>query len=362
MISIAMDCRKISDGGIGTYIRNLLRCWKRQKVEADFYLFAHSGDISRFEEFRDFANIIFHDYPKYSIRELFSFSKPLKKMKIDLFFCPHYTLPFRLPCPSVVTIHDLIHLRMPVKAGVIGRAYAKYILGNACKNSRTVLTISEYSKSDISDLFPEYSSKVTSIYIGVDKSIFKPLPHEAISSFRMEKGLESNFALYVGALKNHKNPGAMIAAANKLKLPLVILTNDIEDFNSKILPNIHDRELIRLYKSVNEEEIALIYNSATLLFHPSLYEGFGLPPLEAMACGLPVVCSNKTSIPEVVGDAGITFSPDNIDEMLVQLKKAWDSPELRKELSSKGLKRSDKFDWDDTAAMTFEILKSAVRK
>ena len=87
MISIAMDCRKISDGGIGTYIRNLLRCWKRQKVEADFYLFAHSSDISRFEEFRDFANIIFHDYPKYSIRELFSFSKPLKKMKIDLFFC-----------------------------------------------------------------------------------------------------------------------------------------------------------------------------------------------------------------------------------------------------------------------------------
>ena len=357
-----MDCRKISDGGIGTYIRNLLRCWERQKVEADFYLFVHSNDISHFKEFRDFANIIFHDYPKYSIRELFSFSKPLKKLKIDLFFCPHYTLPFRLPCPSVVTIHDLIHLRMPVKAGIIGRAYAKYILGNACKSSRAVLTISEYSKSDIGDLFPEHASKVTSIYIGVDRTIYRPLRNDAISSFRREKDLESNFALYVGALKNHKNPGAMIAAVNELKLPLVILTNDIEDFNNRILPNIHDRELIRSYKSENEEEIALLYNSATMLFHPSFYEGFGLPPLEAMACGLPVVCSNKTSLPEVVGDAGVTFSPDNSDEMLINLKEVWGSPELRKELSSKGLERSVKFDWKVTATKTFEILKAATVK
>jgi glycosyltransferase involved in cell wall biosynthesis len=358
MLSLAVDCRKIYDGGIGTYIKNLLRCWKRQKVDAEFFLFCHTKDMMRLDEFKDFANIIIHDYPKYSIGELFSFRKPLKNHNIDLFFCPHYTLPFNLPCPSVVTIYDLIHLRMPVKGGILGRTYAKFIMTNACKISRRILTISEFSKNDITDLFPKYSSKVKAIYIGVDRSIYRPLQKGDIESFRVRNSLPDEFILYVGALKNHKNPDALSLAAIELAIPLIILSNDEVGYE-KLRMKVNAKKPVRLVKLESEHEIALLYNSASLLFHPSLYEGFGLPPLEAMSCGLPVVCSNRTSLPEVVGDAAVTFDPENHEAMLSALKSVRDNRELRIKLSALGLERSEKFSWDNTAVKTFEILKDA---
>ena len=359
MIKIGIDCRKISDGGIGTYLKNLLRCWKRQNVEAEFYLFCHTKDLASFREFEGFANIIIHDYPKYSVRELFSFRKPLIKNNIDLFFSPHYTLPFGLPCPSVVTIHDLIHLRMPVKGGFFGRAYARFVINNVCRKSRVIITDSEFTGNDIAGLFPKCSAKVEVIHLGVDRSIFKPLPENEIDSFRKRNSLNEEFILYVGALKSHKNPGALARAVNELSTPLVILTNDQIEFKKKLFSKANDENLIRLIRLENEHDIALLYNSATLLFHPSLYEGFGLPPLEAMSCGLPVVCSNKTSLPEVVGDAAVTFSPEDHDEMLGALKTVWDNREIRIKLSAQGLTRSDKFSWENAAMRTFEILESA---
>lgn len=362
MIKIAIDCRKISDGGIGTYLKNLLRCWKKQNIEAEFFLFCHSRDLPSFEEFKNSATIIIHDYPEYSVRELFSFRKPLKKHGVELFFSPHYTLPFNLPCPSVVTIHDLIHLRMPVKGGLLGRSYAKFIINKACKNSDVVLTVSEFSKNDIANFFPKWSSKVKIVHNGIDKSVFKPLPEEQVETFRRRHSLEKKFLLYVGALKDHKNPGALATAVNELDFPLVVLTMDRKDFQHKLVSKIKNENLLKRIQLDKQDDIALLYNSALILFHPSLYEGFGLPPLEAMACGLPVVCSNKTSLPEVVGDAAVTFSPENRGEMLDALKTAWDSREIRIKLSALGLKRSENFNWDKTAETTFEILKGAAFK
>jgi len=248
---------------------------------------------------------------------------------------------------------------MPVKGGLFGRAYAKFIINNACKNSEFVLTVSKFSKNDIADLFPRWSHKVRFVYNGIDKSIFKPLPEEEIESFRERYYLEKKFLLYVGALKDHKNPGGLVHAVNELELPLVIASSEKTAFEKKLLFKASDRTLIKLIQIESEKEMALLYNSAAILFFPSLYEGFGLPPLEAMSCGLPVVCSNKTSLPEVVGDAAVTFSPEDNDEMLGALKTVWDNREIRIKLSAQGLKRSDKFSWEDTAKRTFEILRGA---
>lgn len=357
MIKIAIDCRKISDGGIGTYLKNLLHYWKKQKVEAEFYLFCCSEDLPLFDAFKGFAEIIVHDFPKYSVRELFSFRKPLNKYDIDVFFSPHYTLPLAVPCPSVVTIHDLIHLRMPVKYGFFGSSYARFIINNACRKSRAIITDSAFTRNDIAELFPKYSAEVEVIPIGVDRSVFRPLPENKITAFKKQNSLDDEFILYVGALKYHKNPGALAMAIDELAVPLVVLSNDQIEFEKNLLSKSRHKNLIRLIRLENEHDIALLYNSATLLFHPSLYEGFGLPPLEAMACGLPVVCSNKTSLPEVVGDAAVTFSPENLKEMLDALKTVWDSREIRIKLSAQGLKRSDRFSWDDTAKRTFEIFR-----
>jgi glycosyltransferase involved in cell wall biosynthesis len=251
---------------------------------------------------------------------------------------------------------------MPVKGGLLGRTYAKFIMNRACKNSDVVLTVSKFSKTDIVDLFPKCSRKVKVVYNGIDKSIFKPLPEKEIESFRERYSLGREFLLYVGALKNHKNPAALVKAINEFAIPLVVLTDDGTEFENKLLSRVNDKKLLKMIQLTNELEIALLYNSGTALFHPSLYEGFGLPPLEAMACGLPVVCSNKTSLPEVVGDAAVTFSPDNQSEMLSALKSVWESREIRIKLSARGLTRSDKFGWENTAGKTFEILRDVASR
>jgi glycosyltransferase involved in cell wall biosynthesis len=212
MITIAIDCRKIHDGGIGTYLNNLLKYWSEKSQGAQFILFCYPKDRKSLGYFKDSAIIIDHDYGKYSIRELFSFRRPLLKYKVDLFFSPHYTLPFNLPCKSIAVVHDLIHLKFPVRSGIIGRMYAKTMMNHACKKAEFIITDSESSKGDLIHFFPRWFSKFKVIGCGVDHDIFKPLPDNVISQFRKEQSLPDKYIFYVGALRNHKNPKAILAS------------------------------------------------------------------------------------------------------------------------------------------------------
>jgi len=164
----------------------------------------------------------------------------------------------------------------------------------------------------------------------------------------------------VGALKDHKNPRALATAVNELGLPMVIASGDSDLFEIDFLPRIRDKSLVKLIKIQNDREMALLYNSAGLLLFPSLYEGFGLPPLEAMACGLPVVCSNATSLPEVCGDAALLFSPDNTADMLDKINLCLNNSTMRTSLSEKGLERAGQFNWDDSAGRIFNLIKEVV--
>jgi len=362
MLSIAVDCRKINDGGIGTYLRNLLIHWHRAGMPARFFLFGKTADLENLNLPEDFAEIIAFDYPKYSISEMLAFKTPLLKLKTDLFFTPHYTLPFNIPCPSIVTIHDLIHLKLPVKFGYLGRTYARSIVGHACRKSHTILTDSQHSKNDISAAFPESSGKVRIVYPGVDMAIFKKYPDDRLSQFRIDKGMPRDFVLYVGALKKHKNPKALVEIVNKLKSPMIIASGDRDAYERHVRAYVDDGELLRLVEVKDELELALLYNSARVFIFPSLYEGFGLPPLEAMACGTPVVCSNRTSLPEVVDDAALLFSPDNIPDMLARVEECWHNGQTRIRLSREGVARASMFSWERTAADIFGIFQKAVSR
>ncbi len=172
---------------------------------------------------------------------------------------------------------------MPVKAGSLGKTYAKFIINKACKNSDFVLTVSEFSKNDIVDFFPKWSAKVRIAHNGVDRSIFKPFPEEQVENFRKRHSLEKKFLLYVGALKDHKNPGALATAVNELDIPLVVLTMDRKDFQQKLLYRIKNKSLVKHIQLDNQDDIALLYNSALILFRPSLYESFGLPELGGLS-------------------------------------------------------------------------------
>jgi glycosyltransferase involved in cell wall biosynthesis len=354
-MKIAIDCRKIGDGGIGVYLRNLLAAWEKQKIPAKLYLFHQTKDRELFCYPKDFAELISHDIPKYSMAELFSFSQPLKNIGADLFFTPHYTLPYNLLCPSVVTIHDLIHLKFPVKGGPLGNIYASQLLRHACKAAGAILTDSENTKRDIAAFFPRWAEKVKVIYPGVNPEIFRSYPPDEVEAFRKEKMLPERFVLYVGALKTHKNPQALVQIPDKLNFPVVIATQEHDSFRLGLINSVKQSDLIRFVSIENDLQMALLYNTATVLVHPAFYEGFGLPPLEAQACGLPVVCSNAASLPEVVGDAAMLFAPNDISSMLEMINLLWREPAQRNILGAKGVERSRSFEWERSATRIFEI-------
>jgi glycosyltransferase involved in cell wall biosynthesis len=352
---IAIDCRKINDGGIGTYLRNLLRQWQLSKAPAEFFLFYNPAQKDQLKQYCDFAEIIPYPLKKYSLGELYSFSRPLKEIRAQLLFSPHYTLPFNLPCPSVVTIHDLIHLHFQNKMGILGRNYARIMINHAGNASAVVLTDSLFTQADIGKLFPSWSGKTRVVYAAVDSGIFKKYSFESILLFEKKYSLPEEFVLYVGALKRHKNPKALIAIVNDLKFPLVIASGDRELYLNEIYPLIADHNLIHFISSIDDTEMALLYNSAKLLIFPSFYEGFGLPPLEAMACGLPVVSSNAASLPEVIGDAALGFSPFNLEQMKSQILYCWNDRAIRDKLAEAGLKQVERFSWQKSAGLIFEI-------
>jgi glycosyltransferase involved in cell wall biosynthesis len=360
MLTIGVDCRKINDGGIGTYLQNLLKQWFILKVPAKFFLFCNPRDKKLFKLPHDFAEPIVIKTPKYSISELFSFSKPLTDIKADIFFTPHYTLGFKLPCPSIVTIHDLIHIHFKPRFGLLGSHYAKFMINHAGKSSAVILTVSENTKNDIQRHFPKWSYKVRIVYPAVDTDIFNQYPPNEVADFKRIKSLPDDFMLYAGALKHHKNPQALVEIVNKLKFPLVIATQDKREFNNEILPALNDKKMMNIISIDSYNELAILYNCARLFVFPSLYEGFGLPPLEAMACGLPVVCSNRASLPEVVGDSALMFSPDNLSDMLTKVNLLWHDDSMRDKLRTRGLERVHMFDWSKSARTIFEILNEVV--
>ena len=357
MIKIGIDCRKINDGGIGVYLKNLLISWRDLKVPARFYLFCIQDDMAVLDFPSDAFEIIPHDYPKYSFSELFSFSKPLARIEAKLFFTPHYILPLNLPCPAVVTIHDLIHLLYGARGGIAGKSYAKYMLRRACMKAEVILTDSANSSRDINYFFPKWPNKVRVVYPAVDKNIFKRLSQSDVAEFRKAMSLPEEFALYTGALKPHKNPLALVEIANETKIPIVVATMDREIFDQKLTPRLNEGSRILKIDIKDDHQMSLLYNSAKLLIFPSFYEGFGLPPLEAMACGLPVVCSNSSSLPEVVGDAALTFDPKNGSDMLQKINLCWRDKKTRDILKAKGESRTGLFCWRDSASRIFEIFE-----
>jgi glycosyltransferase involved in cell wall biosynthesis len=351
-MKIAIDCRKISDGGIGTYLQNVLACWQARKMPGEFFLFHNSADRDLFDP--NFAKLIACDIPKYSVSELFSFAGRLREIKPDIFYIPHYTLPFNIPCRSVITIHDLIHFQYPGKAGLPGKLYARFMVRHACKKADTILTVSRYSQSKIAAEFPSATDKIVVVYPAVDHFLFRPYPENQIEDFRAANHLPVEFVLYVGALKPHKNPGALVEIVKELGLPLVIACQNDSERNNFIAQNREIPDRIAFVSLGDKKHLALLYNAAKLLIHPAFIEGFGLPPLEAMACGLPVVCSNSSSLPEVVGDASFPIVPGDYKSILEAVNLCWRDDNLRNILQGRGFAKAKEFDWGKTADGIFD--------
>jgi glycosyltransferase involved in cell wall biosynthesis len=289
---------------------------------------------------------------------------------VDLFHATHYVVPPLTPRRFVVTIHDCIHLRFPQYLPNPGAFYyARAMMSMAARRSRRVLTVSEASKDDILFYFDIPESKVEVIYNALDERLAgEPTPDETAHG-RDRFQLDKPFVLYTGNIKPHKNVDRLIDAFALLRLKraddvkLLIIGDEASKYpNLRRL--VHRHQLhghVRFLGFVPDATLAVLYRLAAVFVFPSLYEGFGLPPLEAMAAGAPVVTSNISSLPEVVGDAALLIDPMDSQEIATAIGRVLDDPRLRADLISRGRARVKTFSWERSVARTRQVYAELIR-
>jgi glycosyltransferase involved in cell wall biosynthesis len=369
-LRIAIDARKLRDFGIGTYVRNLLRYLSRIDRVTEYVLLCRSEDCGVEEELGENFRSVVEDAPAYSVREQFSVPIALRRESVDLFHSPHYVLPPLTPCKSVVTIHDCIHLRFPqYLPSRLGYAYARASLWTAAHRSNRVLTVSEASKRDILRYFRVQGSKIQVIPNAIDERFGQEPPEEEIARVRQRYQLDDPFVLYAGNIKPHKNLERLIESFHMLRreggfdeIKLLIIGDEISKY-ATLRRAVHRYKLhkhVRFFGFVSDQTLAALYRMAAVFVFPSLYEGFGLPPLEAMASGTPVITSNVSSLPEVVGDAALLIDPYEPGDIARAMRSVLTDPGLRASLAERGLARAREFSWERSIGRVREIYEEVL--
>ena len=316
------------------------------------------------------------NFSRASMRKVFSplwtnffLPRALKREGIDLLFCPNFVSPLKKVCKTIVVIHDLAAILYPGLHDKIYSFYLRNMLSVTCRKIDRIITVSEASKRDVIRLFkvPENRIKVISLAV---EDIFKPVDDpDMIKRIARKYGLVKNFILYVGTLERRKNVTGLIKAYGKLRKNKLISRQlavvgkkgwQYPDIAKAIRDSGFERDIL-LAGYVPDEDLVYIYNAADLFVYPSLYEGFGFPPLEAMACGTPVITSHVTALPEVVGDAAILVDPEDIDGLAEAMHDVLSQNSLRLKLIEKGLERVKHFSWENVAKKTLSVYNRVCR-
>ena len=265
----------------------------------------------------------------------------------------------------VVTVYDLSFLRFPARLSAVRRLYLRAMTSLTCVRARRVLAISQSTADDLTALLGVPAGKIDVTPLGYDKAAFRPLLTKDIAHFRRKHNLPERFWLFVGTLEPRKNLAMLLKAYARLpqdeRLPL-ILGGGIGWMARDIFAAIERLELADSVKHVGFIPVAdlpLWYNCAEAFLYPSIFEGFGLPVLESMACGTPVMTSDASSLPEVAGTAGMCLPPDDIDRWTAALHDIRNKSEWRESARMKGLERAKQFSWGRTAELTIASYRKA---
>ncbi len=372
-MKILFDCRMLFMSGIGRYIRDILAYLPKLAGDTQLVLVGDPEQIRDFlgrqPELRKIINRVTHfRAPIYSMAEHVHGSLLLNRFRrqIDLFHFPHYNVPWMEPENSVVTVHDLIHFHFPEYYGGVKVKLAKGVLENAVKKASRIIVDSQATANDLVQMFPGMNEKVRIIHIGVSE-FFGPQPVETVDAFKKQQNL-GQYLLYVGNRKPHKNLERLLKAYAGLKtkfpaLQLVIVGKrfDEQDEVTRLIKELRLENVVEIERA-SDNEILHLYCGAEALVLPSLYEGFGLPPLEAMACGTPVVVSNTSSVPEVVGEAGVYVDPYNVVDITRGVYQVLTDQNLRHHLREKGLVQARLFTWEKTTRQTLEVYQEVVER
>jgi len=289
---------------------------------------------------------------------------PWQLRQFDLLHSMAFVTPLAAPCPAVVTVYDLSFLHYPDRFPRFQRHYLTSQTRRSCRAARRVITISESGRQDVHDYFGLPLERIMVVRPGVD-AVFQPLPAAQVEAFRRRESLPAQFLLHVGTLQPRKNIPLLLEALARLDRPdlQLILVGGKGWLYDAIFSQVTALGLesqVRFAGYVADSDLPLWYNAATLLLFPSVYEGFGLPVAQAMACGTPVAAANVAAMPEVAGEAALLFAPDDVDAVVARITAVLDDSHLAAALTAKGIIQAQQFSWAESGQALAAVYQSAL--
>jgi alpha-1,3-rhamnosyl/mannosyltransferase len=368
---IGIDARKLKDFGIGSYIRNLLEALARhpESQRYRFRVYLRRADREAYVAPAPHFETAVEDAPGYSLSEITRFAWRLWRDRLDLFHATHYVLP---PLPrgkAVVTIHDIIHLLYPqFLPNRLAHFYARFMIRRALDRANRIITVSYNTKRDLLEHFGVAGDRVEVIYNGVSPAFHPDIPESERQRVEARYGLVRPYLLFLGGEKPHKNVQNVLRAFAQARrqqgLPHeLVLAGPLPKDVARLEALVAALDLARSVKRpgiVEDADLPGLYAGADAFLYPTLYEGFGLPVIEAMSCGVPVLTSSNSALREIAGGFAYLVDPMDVDAIAHGIGVLTGDAKVRADLTELGKKRALDFSWDKAAAKTLEVYASAL--
>jgi glycosyltransferase involved in cell wall biosynthesis len=373
---IAIDIRRMYEFGLATYIRNVVRTLGRIDSLNEYFLV---GAASRFEQLGELPEN-FHFLPLQNAEATFAtyieMHKVIAAHEVDLIHVPHtFWRPLISKAPYVITVHDLLDYMYRARTNNgLRRTMHSYMTQRVMHNAARIFAVSNFTKRDVARYFNVEPAKIEVVYNALDESFQRG--HSTAEEQAMVRGryqVDSPFLLYAGRISPHKNVARIIEAFSALKaelakdgafpdLKLIIIGDEVSknpDIRRAVIRSGMQHD-VRFLGYVSIDVLRIFFDMAKVFVFPSLYEGFGLPPLEAMAHGTPVVASNTSSLPEVVGNAALMVNPENVFEISRALQRVLTDQSLRERMKAAGIEQAQHFSWDTSVHRMIRVYEEVL--
>lgn len=375
-MKVAVDIRQATEFGVGTYTRNVLRALGRLDHANEYFLIGSPQTVAEIGGLPENFTSVSLLEPDRTARGFLEFRALVKRRRCDLVHIPQlFWMPRNLPCPYVITVHDVVeHMYRAGDRSNLTRSLHFYLTRQVLKKAGRIFAVSNFTKSEIEKLFGIPGRQIEVVYNAIDERFLRGHATETDRQVLAERYLVTYpFLLYAGRISPHKNLVRIIQAFAALKtelekqgeypdLKLIIIGDELSKHPDLRRTAIRSgvQNDVRFMGFVPIEMLRVFYDAAQVFVFPSLFEGFGLQPLEAMAHGTPVVTSNTSSLPEVVGQAAVLVNPENVFEIMRALHRVLVDPSVRDKMRERGYAQVKKFSWDDSAQRILEVYEEVV--
>jgi glycosyltransferase involved in cell wall biosynthesis len=372
-VKVAIDIRRMTEFGIGTYIRNVVRTLARLDPEGQYFLIGSPAKVAECGSLPPNFQAVELAGRDDTLKGNLEFRAIVKRLECDVVHIPHmFWMPRGLSCPYVLTVHDLLeHMYGSRHASSLRRNLHFYLTRRVLRKAARVIAVSQFTRNEIEKLLAIPDARIEVVYNAIDERFLHGHATEADRELIAQRYLVNYpFILYAGAIRPHKNVVRIIEAFSALKselqkeqlfpdLKLIIIGDDLSSHPRlrRTVVRSGVQNDVRFLGFVPIEVLRIFYDVAKIFVFPSLYEGFGLPPLEAMAHGTPVVTSNTSSLPEVTGNAALLVNPENVFEIQRGLQRALLDPVLRAQMKQRGYEQAQRFSWTSSVSRILEIYR-----